>query len=689
MKITYNWLKDFVDIKLSPQALAEKLTMAGIEVGSIEEKDGDFIFEIEITSNRPDWLSAIGLAREVAAIQSSKFKFQSSKFLSQYSIRNTQYKKAKEYPSLKIEIESRKDCPLYTAKIIRGVTVGPSPGWLKSRLEKIGCRSVNNVVDITNYVLFTYGEPLHAFDLDKLNSGTIEVRRARQGEKITIIDGQEKTLGPGTLVIANGSGTDNKAVAVAGVMGGKDTEVTFATKNVLLEAAIFNPVVIRCGRRELGVQTDSSYRFERGIDIGTALLASKRAADLILQEAGGECVLDKSAGKIKEKQKIIHLSPDQASKVLGVKITIAKIKAILNNLGFTVKQAGRDALSISVPLFRQDINLEIDLIEEVARIFGYEHIPVSSPYIKPKINIRSRMEQVSLIKNTLVGLGLTEVITYSLIDREALVDFGLSADKPVEVQNPLSKEQEILRPSIIPSLGRCIAYNLNQKQNYVNIFEIAKIFPGWKADMPKEELVLGLGVCGERARLVDSGRVIEELGFLQIKGTLEAVFERLGLEDYRFIDEERGEIRISISGEEAGVVTRLKRDILNKLDIKNQDVTVAELSLEKILGRVNLKRKFTPLPVFPRIARDISMLLRNEIKIGEVFGLIEEKAGAFLKDVKVTDLYKGKQIPNGFKGLTISCLYGSDERTLTEEEINPLHSRVLEALKERFGAQLR
>ncbi|MFZ2356241.1 MAG: phenylalanine--tRNA ligase beta subunit-related protein, partial [Candidatus Omnitrophota bacterium] len=352
MKLTYNWLKDFLEIKITPGVLADKLTMAGLEVKSVEERDGDFVFEVEITSNRPDWLSIVGVAREVAAITNTKRKTQSVK--PQSKIKN--FKRTGN--GFKIEIEDKKDCPIYSAKIIKNVIVGSSPDWLRKRLELIGCRSINNIVDIANYCLFTYGEPLHAFDLDRLVNGLagepvsrlgIIVRRARNKEELVTIDGMKRILNEDVLIIASDTNPHTRTpahpltgtpIAIAGVMGGKDTEVSFATKNILLESAIFNPLVIRRGRRKLGLQTDSSYRFERGVDFETIELATDEAVKLILDLAGGQLYLAKSEGLTKGKNKIISFDINSAARILGIDIPVIKIKNILNHLGFGVQPKG-------------------------------------------------------------------------------------------------------------------------------------------------------------------------------------------------------------------------------------------------------------------------------------------------------------------------------------------------------------
>jgi len=685
MKVTYNWLKDFVEINIPAQSLAERLTMAGLEVVSLEEKDKDFIFEIEITSNRPDWLSVIGIAREVAAITGRKLK--SPKIIS-HKVRKSPFELSQGKQSHKaftVKIEHKKDCPLYTAKIIRDVKVRPSPEWLRKRLELTACRSINNIVDITNYILFTYGEPLHAFDLDKLNSDTIIVRRGKKGERMVTIGEETRAFDSDILVIAD----KVKPVAIAGILGGKETEVTEGTKNILLEAAIFNPVVIRRSRQRLGIQTDSSYRFERGIDPKTVESASLAAAKLIQGLAGGELILKKDTGLTKAKTKVINLGLDTVNNILGVTVGATKVKNILNNLGFKIRPKTKNNLSVGVPSYRPDVNIEIDLIEEIARIFGYQFIPKSLPSVMPSLGAGGLREQVALIKNILVGLGLNEVITYSLIDSGMLKSFGTLDRLPIEIQNPLSTEQEILRTTILPSLVKCVAYNLNQKQEYINIFEIAKAFSRSSESATKESLALGIALCGEKSRLLNQGRIKDEITLLDLKGVFEVLFERLGVKDYLFVTTGPEEAEICIGKKKVGRIVNLEKEILESFDIKNKNVLVAEVSLDPLLGEANLEKKFIELPAYPGISRDISLILKEEIPAGDILGAIRSEAGPLLKEIEVRDYYRGRQIPSGYRCLTISCFYRSDERTLTESEIAPVHTLICNVLTERLGSKIR
>jgi phenylalanyl-tRNA synthetase beta chain len=681
MRFTYNWLKEFVNVKIPAQELAKKLTMAGLEVVSAEPEGNDFVFEAEVTSNRPDCLSIVGIAREVAAITGKK--------LSRYPViplSRLNRQTGKQANRLTINIENKKDCPLYNAKIIRDVKVAPSPGWLKARLELVGCRSINNVVDITNYIMFTWGQPLHAFDLDKLNSDRVSVRRARAGEKLVIIDGQEKALDADILVIAN----KNNPVAIAGVMGGRDTEVSQDTKNILLEAAVFNPTLVRSGRRKLGLESESSYRFERGVDLEKTEFASSECVRLIQELAQGKCVFAKSSAPAKTKAKNINLNVINVKSVLGIEnINQAKIKKILDNLEFKLKLKGKNNLVVEIPSHRLDVALEADLIEEIARLLGYENIPTTLPAIIPKANFDTKRELVFKTKNILAGLGLNEVITYSLISWDLLKSQINQLSEPIEIANPLSKEQEILRSTLIPSLLKCTAYNLNQKENYINVFEIAKGFLKSTDNKPREELLLGIALCGTKSYFLQQGLVKEEVGILNLKGILDALFERLGVKGYNFRSQNGNAIDVYIHQEKIGRMLKPAASVLENLDIKNKSAVVLELSLDRLFSYVDLAKRFVRLPIYPAILRDISFILKEEIPTEEVLMSIKDKAGSLLRQVKVADYYKGRQISTGFKGLTISCTYRSDQRTLTETEINPMHADIINLLKEKFQAQIR
>jgi phenylalanyl-tRNA synthetase beta chain len=679
MKVTYNWLKDFADIKISAAALAEKLTMAGLEVKSVEEKAGDFVFEIEITSNRPDWLSVAGVAREAAALTGKKLK----------ESQGTRHKSQRK-EKFDIRIEDKKDCSIYTARVIRNVKVGPSPKWLKDRLELIGLRSVNNVVDITNYVLFELGEPLHAFDLDKLSGKEIIVRRAKNNEALETIDGQTRKLGADILVIAD----EQKAVAVAGVMGGKDAEVVESTKNILLEAAIFNPVIVRRSRQKLGMNSDASYRFERGIDPQAVEAASLRASELIAECCGGEEVCAESSGILSGKIPELDFSLESIKKYLGIDIPAARVKDILISLGFKIKAKTKAVLAVSVPSWRLDVKAEIDLVEELARIYGFENIPSTLASVVLNNQKEKSQDHLSLIKDILVGLGLNEVITHSLIERKSLDGFWNRNDALIEVANPLSLEQELMRPMLIPSLAGRVAYNLRQQNPHINIFEIAKTY---KLDSGKiqEKYALALALCGTNSQWFGPkiGHVQDEPGFLHLKGIIETLLSRLGLETKKsqlcFIDNEQ--VEVLYDKERVGILRKLPGKILEALDIKHKELFVAELDLEeKILPKVNLEKKFrlALVPRYPGITRDITLPIKSEIPLEDVTGAIYGLKESLLAEAGFKDSYEGGNVPVGFKRITISCKYCSDSRTLTEDEVAPAHERIVKALQEKFQTKI-
>ena len=408
MKVTYNWLKDFVDIRLAPEALAEKLTMAGLEVKAIDKFEDDYVFEIEITSNRPDWLSVVGIAREVAAITKAKVKRQKAKVpldcaRGKQERQNARARGKLEYRRISVNIKDKRACPLYSARVISDVRIGPSPEWLAKRLRAIGLRPINNVVDITNYVLLTTGQPLHAFDLDKIVGAKISIRFAQAGEEIITIDGIKRKLSADILVIAD----EFKPAAIAGIMGGKDTEVNESTKNILLESAYFSPLVTRKAARMLALSSDSSYRFERSVDITQVINSSDLAAGLIQKYAQGKIGgLSQSGLKPKESSEVINFSLSQANKLLGREIPLTRAKSIFKTLEFKVGASKGDVLKITPPGFRQDISSDVDLVEELCRIYGYENIPLSLPAVRHQtIGAKESIERTAKIAEKVIAKG--------------------------------------------------------------------------------------------------------------------------------------------------------------------------------------------------------------------------------------------------------------------------------------------
>lgn len=676
MKIAYSWLKKFVEIKLPAQKLAAGLTMAGLEVVGLEKQAGDFVFEIEITSNRPDWLSVLGVAREVSAIYGAKLKKPGLV---------APKREIAAGAAFSISVTDPKDCPFYSGRVITGVQVGPSPEWLQKDLAALGCRSVNNVVDITNYCLFAFGQPLHAFDLDKLRQGRIKVRRAQAGEQLITIDGQTRALDPGMLVIADAQ----RPVAVAGIMGGLDTEVTPATRNILLESAVFNPILIRRAKQKLGLQSESAYRFERGVDLEAVSSTAREAQRMILSLAGGKPAGVKNVGTDRAAKRKISLDMEYLNRLLGTQLSSPKVKAILKSLGLWVSAKGENLLSVGIPCFRQDLKQPVDLVEEVARIYGYDKIPQTLPAVRPAVNCPGQWEAEHLIKAALQGLGLNEVITYSLIDQNLLEQAGINADTgAVYIANPLSKEQEILRPFLWPSLARAVAYNLNQQQEPISIFEIASGFQGQGSGV-KEEPLLGIALSGAKSWLTKNGLLQDEFNLLYLKGIFEAVFAVLGIKAFEFIQKDNNAVDILVDQQPAGFMLDLSPAVLQKFDIKNHQVVVAQISLEKLWASSGEKKRFQEIPKFPAVTRDISFVASQDIAVKDILEAVQSQGRPLLQQASIVDYYQGKQIPAGFQGLTLSCRYRQDNRTLTEEEVAPVHNGICSLLTEKFQVKLR
>lgn len=679
MKIPINWLKEYVDIDISIEELAHKLTMAGLEVVGMEKIAGDTVFEIEVTTNRPDWLGIYGVAREVAAITAKKLKPIDSKL------------QASDIPNKKIDvkIEDKKDCPRYTARIIDAVKVGPSPEWLVRKIEAVGLRSVNNVVDITNFVLFELGQPLHAFDYDKLSGAKIIVRRAQKGEEFTTIDGEKRTLDREELVIAD----SDSAVALAGIMGGLNTEVSASTKTILLESACFDPPLIRRTAKRLGLTSESSYRFERRIDLECVALASNRAAALICDICGAKAQKNfQDEGTKKLARKPIALDLQYANSLLGVKIKEAQMEKILKSLGFSTSKKQGTILA-TPPSYRNDAKKDVDLIEEIARIWGYDNIPVKLPSVIPAHEYAPKAKDKivgDLARDILVSLGLDEVITYSLIGKAQFDNAKLNQQDAVCLSNPLSSEQGLLRTSLIPTMLECILWNINRKNTDLKLFEIGRVYQKSKQQAPLEENRLCAAITGKRHD--DWLRKDAQVNFYDLKGIVEEFLNRLGIAKYKITPSDNqmlsnsASAEITIDGRRAGITGLIKRDIAKAFDLE-QDVYILELDLDQVVKDAVLEKKYVPLAKHPSAYRDISIILDQGINSYEITSLIEQQPN--VTSVRVFDQYIGEKIPQGKKSLAFSIEYQRKDRTLTDEEVNSSHSSIIKALEEKFSAKLR
>ena len=685
MRVSFDWLKDFLELKIEANKAQSFLTMTGLEITSIADIEGDHVMEIEVTPNRPDCLSVLGIARELSAASGISVKLPES-------VRKNYMKKGSARGGARVEILDKNACARYVGCIMKHVKVMPSPKWLSQRLGAMGVRSVNNIVDITNYVLFELGQPLHAFDLDKLEGKRIIVRRAKKGESIITIDGVSRILDPNILVIADAS----RPVAIAGIMGGKDTEITGSTKNILIESACFDGVVIRKACRQLGLASESSYRFERGIDQAMIFASSVRAQDLVKEIAGGRLagkISDAGAGIEKEKE--ITLSLDEVPRILGIEIAPEKIKDIFKKLNLNpVKK--KNKIIVTVPSYRTDLGKDIDLIEEVARLYGYDKVPSRLPAFTPHKTYALEKKTVSLeneIRKVLCGMGLNEIMTYSLTSRNAIEHLGISLENLVSLKNPMSSQQEIMRPSLLSEMLEVLNWNLNRKNSLLQLFEINKVYIMNKAIGQAEETMrLSIGMCGNKpGNWKEKPR---ELDLFDLKGIIEILLGHIGVADYRIEKTEHPSLKenmaiaVNVNAKTCGVFGEVKEEVARRFDIKRK-VYLAEFSLDSLLGCANLKKTFRPLPKYPSIKRDIAILLDDTINASGIYDVIKEEARGLVRSVDVFDLYKGQQIQEGKKSLAYTIEYRSDERTLNDKEVNDMHKKVQDALTKRLGAQIR
>lgn len=655
----------------------------------------DVIFELDITPNRPDCLSLIGIAREVAVITGGKLKMPAIEI-------NETSKYAHE--AVEVEIVDGELCPRYGARVITDVTIGPSPLWLQRKLLKAGMRPINNVVDVTNYVMLELGQPLHAFDFEKIKGKKVIVRRARKDEVLLTLDNFLRKLDEEMLVIAD----TKEPIALAGVMGGAYSEVSENTKTILLESANFNPVSIMRTSRKLGLLSESSNRFEKGVDPNGAIRALARAAQLIIETAGGAILKDPvDVYPQPIHPRTIRLRPARANNVLGINISDGEMIQILESIELKVSQSsclptGRDTktqFDVIVPTFRPDLEREIDLIEEIARLYGFDKIPSTLPASREKRGSLSFEQKISRqIKDFLIAAGLNEVITYNFIDPVVLDKLRLPDDNPlrkvIKLKNPLSEEQSIMRTSLIPGLLQVIQHNVNRGEYNVRIFEIGRTFflDNHKI-LPKETVTISGALTGTW-----EGRqwykTEEALDFFDVKGLISHLLESLGIKDWLVTQAihpifHPGRCAEVIANNQViGIFGEIHPDIQIAYDLPER-VVVFELEEKKLISLANLIRSFTMLPKYPGITLDLAVVVDKKVSTEEVEKIITQWGTALLKKIELFDLYAGKQVLPGKKSLAYSLTYRADDRTLTSEEVSKIHDRVIKKLKEELKAEIR
>ncbi len=687
MKITYNWLKEFIDFNWTVKELADKLTFSGIEVEAVEAlAGGDHMLELEITPNRPDCLSLLGIAREIRALAGGKIDPPDCSVVEE----------GEPIGKLaKLSSEDGQGCPRYLARVITGIKVAESPGWLKEKIEKIGLRSINNVADVTNLVMYELGHPLHAFDYDKLADHTIVVRRAKPNENFTTLDGVERKLSADNLVIADAK----RPVALAGIMGGLESEISNNTKNVLLESAYFEPNLIRKGSRALGLRTDASYRFERGADPLILKQAADRAAKLIAELAGGQVakgVLDVVKTEFPPYRKL-SLRPEKANSLLGVTIPTSRMVEILNALELKAELAGK-VIQVQAPSFRGDIEREADLIEEVGRIYGYDNLPGDKiePWSVPAIK-RPKDIFMAQVSRAMSGLGFSEHYGLTLIDPASLDILDLSpvfSSKPaVELVNPISSDLAVLRTILLPDLLDAARRNLNNGISNVRLYEAGLVFSSQKP-APREALHLAAVFCGQAAEQSWDLKP-RPVDFFDVKGTVQFLVEALGLGKAEFVPGKISSLHpgrsavVKYSEKTIGCCGELEPSAAGKVGVTDR-VYYLELDIDS-LAEIWRQRQpqYQELPKYPSIKRDLAMEISQDINSQRVTGLIKDLAGKELESVTLFDLYQGQQIAQGKKSMAFSLVYRASDRTLTDAEVSAIHQKVMEGMRKKLQANIR
>nr|WP_295969943.1 phenylalanine--tRNA ligase subunit beta [uncultured Bacillus sp.] len=642
----------------------------------------DEILELSLTPNRADAMSMLGVAYEVAAILGCEVKWPDIKKMEAEET-------ASDYISVKVEAEE--DNPLYIAKVVKNVKIGPSPLWMQTRLMNAGIRPHNNVVDITNYVLLEYGQPLHAFDYDRLGSKEIVVRRAKAGEKITTLDDQERTLTSDHLVITNGV----EPVAIAGVMGGADSEVSDKTTTVIIETAYFAAPVIRKGSKDHGLRSEASSRFERGVDPERVRSAGERAAQLMAEYAEGT-ILEGTAeyNSIKIEPAVISISLKTINGAIGTHLSAKEVTNILIRLGFKVKEDGEEFI-VTIPTRRGDITIEADIVEEVARLYGYDKIPSTLPIGTTTPGALTDYQQKRRIaRRTLEGAGLYQAVTYSLTSEEKAAQFASETREPVQLAMPMSEERSRLRMSIVPQLLEAVKYNNARQIDSVAVYEIGSIFlKEGHSQLPDEREHVAAAITGLWEANLWQGEK-KAVDFFVLKGVLEALLEALGtagqIEYRQAVLEQMHPGRtaeVLLNGEVIGFAGQVHPTLQKELDIK--DTYVFELSFKKLAEAAVEPISYVTIPRFPSITRDIALVVDKDKAAGKLAAIIREAGGALLKDVHVFDLYEGEHMETNKKSLAFSLKYYDPERTLTDEDVTKAHEKVLEAVAEKAGAVLR
>lgn len=679
MKISVEWLKEFVDIDLSIPQLIDSLNNIGLLVDDVDKRKNDVILELETYANRPDSNGHLGVARELAAIVDKPVKEQNWPLVEN---------EAKTADLIDIEIYEEDLCPRYSGIIVKDVKVGPSPDWLKERISAMGLKSINNVVDVTNYVLFATAHPIHAFDLAKISGGKIIVRKANKGEKLRTLEGEDLFLTTDMMVIAD----EKNPVALAGVIGGENSAVTEDTRDVFIESACFDPVSVRKTGKKAGIQTDASYRFERGADVSFPPKAALMAASLMMQFGGTATQGIIDVYPKPKKARTVLLRSHRVKELIGVGIADEFITNILTNLGFSLENQQQGIWQVKVPFFRVDIEREADLIEEVARFYGYDNIPSMVPSYNVLEYTRDvKKSFISKIRQTLFHHGLDEAVNFSFVDpeKDALFKVGLV---PVEIRNPISEKASIMRTTLMGGLLENIIWNINRGAEGVCLFEIGKAY-FWEEEVTHEDTMLGMAVTGNNEPQHWQAKTEKE-DFFHLKGACEALLSNLGYSAYSFEEsknpcfEPGHSICIYYKGLRIGSLGRIHQDILKAYSLKDP-AWAAEINLDVLFEKQPKAFHFTPIGKFPTITRDITFIVGREVNYQDIQKDIRELQLPFLETFDLQDRFTGASIPKRKVSLSLRFVFQHPQRTLLAEDVENSITKAVKMLNAKFKIELR
>ncbi len=666
MKVSVEWLKDYIDIDASAVEIAGVLSDLGFPTEEMLEAGGDRVIDIEVTSNRGDCLSHIGVARELGAHYGVEVKLPDISY---------DQIEAEAGDFVKVEIESPELCPRYTGMYIEGVKVGASPEWLVRPLEAVGIRSVNNVVDATNYAMMETGQPSHAFDFDKVREGKIIVRRGRKGESLVSIDETKCELDEEMLMICDAGGP----VAIAGVMGGLDSEISEGTSRVLLENARFDPVSVRRTGRKLGIGSEASYRFERMVDTHRVDWAARRTAQLIVTAAGGRIakgMVDAYPGGVDAKKVGVRLG--RIKHLLGIEVPEGEVMGILSGLGFDPAKEG-DTVQCVVPSWRHDIYREADLIEEVARCYGYDKVPVERKIRIEVAPVEKREKLVNELRGYLAGCGYYETVNVTFTDEKTGAVFEGKDAKYLSVTDESRKSASLLRRGLLGSLGCVMRSNFNAGNRGCRFYEIADTFEPSGGELPEERIRIGL-MCEGTLR--------------ELRGVVEGIAATarrdaaVTLEQCEISWADAG-AKVIVDGEQVGLCGQVGEEAKKFFDLEEAEVCGAELDFEALLGMYGQIPQLMGLAKFPAISRDLSLILEEAVSWADICGVVEAAANERLEAVEFVDIYRGKPIPKGSKSLTLSLRFRDDDGTLTHEQVDQWEQAIVGSLRDKLGAELR